>query len=75
MQSLKKSLVSPPVLVLSDSTGHLTPDTDACDVQFGCVLLQEQPGNTAKRIEYRSRSLTNTEHQFDTIPRESLAIV
>lgn len=56
MNSLKNALISPPVLALPNNSGHLTLDTDACNVQVGCVLLQQQPDDTTKPIGYWSRS-------------------
>lgn len=64
-----------PVLALLNSTSHLTLNTDACDVQIGCVVLQEQPNKTFMPIEYWSMSLINAERKYDTTRRWFLAIV
>lgn len=39
MNSLKYALISPPVLALPNVAEHMTLDTDACNVQVGCVSL------------------------------------
>lgn len=73
MNSPRKALISPPILTLRKATGHMTLDTDACDIQVGFVLLQ-QPDGTSKPIEYWSRSLTDAECECDTTQRELFAI-
>lgn len=75
MKSLKDALISPPVLALPGSAGHLILDTEACNVQVGCVLQQEQPDKVIQTIGYWSRSLTDAKRQYDTTQRECLAIV
>lgn len=70
---VKSSPISPPVLALPDLTGHLTIDTDACDVQVGCALLRKQPDKTVEQIGYWSRSLTDAKRRYDMTQRESLA--
>lgn len=59
MQSLNNALISLLVLALPDSIAHLTLDTDICDVQVVCVLLQERPDKMVKPNGYWSRSLRN----------------
>lgn len=54
MQSIKNALISAPVLVIPKPTGHLTLDTDACDVQGDYILLQKQSDDTFKQIRYWS---------------------
>ena len=71
---LKERLISPPILALPQPHGHYVLDTDACDKQVGCVLMQEQEG-TLRPIGYWSRSLTPAEKNYDTTQREWLAVV
>ena len=71
---LKKRLVSPPVFALPRPNGRYVIDTDACEYQVGCVLLQEQEGQLHP-IGYWSRSLTKAERAYDTTQRECLAVV
>lgn len=75
MASLMIALIFPSLLALPNRTGHITLDTDACNVQVGCLLLQQQPNETTKPIGYWSRSLTETERKYDTTQHECLEIV
>lgn len=59
----KIALISPAVLVLPYSSGHMTLDTDECSVKIGCKLLQNQPEDTIIPIGCWSRSLTVTEQR------------
>lgn len=52
LERLKIKLANPVVLELSLWQGDYTVDTDACDKQIGCDLLQEQPGGTDRPIRY-----------------------
>lgn len=63
-----------PVLVLLYVDGHLALDTDACNVQVGCVLLQQQLEKISKQLGYWSRCMTmpkqaynTTQHEFPTL--------
>lgn len=67
------ALISPPVLALPNSTGHI--DTDACDVPTGCKLLQEKPQKTVMPIGYWSTSHTDAERLYETTEQKCLAIV
>lgn len=75
LNTLKDALSSPPVLALLNSTGNMTLETDACDVQVGRVLLHQQPDETTKPIRWWSRFLTDAESKYDTTQWECLAIV
>lgn len=66
MESQKNALVSTPVLVLPNETGYLTINTDAYDLQVGCVLLRKQLDNTVESIGFWSRLLMDTERLYDT---------
>lgn len=48
MHELQEKVISQPILGLSYAEGHDTIDTDACSVQGGCVMLQEQPDGSIK---------------------------
>lgn len=41
VEAMKEKLTTPPVLALPQLNGQYTIDTDACDTQVGCELLQE----------------------------------
>lgn len=75
-QTLKDQLTSPPVLALPRLGHAYTVETDACETQVGCVLLQDQPGEKyPKPIGYWSRSLAPAEKNYDTTQKECLAVV
>lgn len=66
VESLGEKLISPPVLGLQGSQGTYSADTDGCKRQVGWVILQNQPDRRKKPISYRSRSLTDSEFEYDT---------
>lgn len=43
LETLQYRLLSPPILALLRPNGRYTLDTDVCDKQAECVLLQEEP--------------------------------
>lgn len=65
----------PPVLALPRLNGKFTINTDTCDTQVGCVLLQEKEDKVLKPISYGSRSLCDAEIMYDTNHKECLAVV
>lgn len=75
MHMLQDKVMSPSVLALPYGGGQFTLDTDACNVQIGCVLLQDQPDQTKRPVDYWSRSLTSAKRAYDTTHKECLAIV
>ena len=74
-EDLKGLLIAPPVLALPKAEGKYTVDTDACDLQVGCVLLQEQEDGTNRPVGYWSRTLTKPEKAYTVTERECLAVV
>lgn len=75
MNLLEKALISPLVLALPGNRRQITLDTDASNVQTGCALLQQQPGETAEPGRYWSRLLTDAGRKYDTKQRERLAVL
>ena len=75
VDALKEKLTSTPVLALPRATGQFTIDTDACDYQVGCVLLQRQDDDSLRPIGYWSRTLNPAETRYDTTHKECLAVV
>jgi RNase H-like domain found in reverse transcriptase len=74
--TLRASLLHPPILALPRSEGAFTLGTDASEHQLGCFLLQEQPDGTQNPIGYWSRGLTTSaEKNYSTTEMECLAIV
>lgn len=63
---LRDKLISPPVLALPNATGRYTVDTDACDRQVRCVLMQDQREDKPNSVGYCSRKLTKAERDYDT---------
>lgn len=74
-KSLKEALVSPPVQGLTNTTGHITLNTEACVVYAGGVLLQAQLYNTTTSLRYCSRSLKDAKRKNSTAQLECLASV
>ena len=72
---LKNKLMIPPILALPRHGYKYTLDTDACEYQVGCTLLQEQPSGDKHPVGYWSRSWTSAERNYSTTERECLAIV
>lgn len=75
MDVLKKELITQPVLALPQLNGHYTIDTDACDSQVACVLLQEQEDKVLKLTGYWSCSFCDVETRYGTTHKERLAVV
>ena len=69
--TLRQSLMSPPILDYPKRTDHFILTTDASDVGLGAVL------STSRQtvIEFASRALTSAEKKYTTSEKECLAIV
>ena len=74
-ETLKKSLVTAPILALPREGYPYTLDTDASERQLGCCLLQRQPDGTLHPIGYWSRTLTSAEKNYSATEKECLALV
>lgn len=74
-RALQEKLTSPPVLALPRFQGRYIIDTDACDKQIGCILLQQQSDGHDEPISYWSRSLNAMEGAYEAIHRECLAVL
>ena len=73
-RELKRRLTSPLILALPKRDGYCKLDTDACDHQVGCTLLQDQDGADYRPVRYWSRDLTKHERDYTTTETECLAI-
>ena len=73
-QSLKKLLISSPVMSYPSSSSTFILDTDASNTGIGAVLSQIVDGDE-KVIAYASRVLTKPERQYCVTRREMLATV
>lgn len=67
--------MSPQVLAVTNSFGHIALNTATYTVQVGYVLLRLQDDGSVRPIEYCSRSLTDAERTYDMTELESLFIV
>lgn len=65
LKTLQGKLTSTTVLALPRSQSTYTAILDACARQRGYVLLQYQPDEHNKLIEYWSRSLTDAKRAYD----------
>ena len=74
-QSLKKCLITPPVLKQADATKPFIIRTDASAYALGAVLLQGDSPAEEHPIEYASRLLSSAEKNYSTTEREALAVV
>lgn len=72
---LQKKLMSSSVLALPNAKEKNMLDTNACNVQIECFLLQEQQDGTTKPVEYWSQLLAKAEKVYDTTQRGCHAIV
>ena len=72
---LKKALLSPPILRLPRAYLSYSVDTDACNHQVGCALLQTYPDGICRPIGFWSRSLNPAEKNYSVSEKECLAIV
>ena len=74
-ETLKKALVSAPVLKPPDWNKVFHVHIDASAYAIGCVLAQPHEHNMDFPISYASRQLNSAEKNYTTIEREGLAMV
>ncbi len=72
---MKKALASPPILRLPRPDLPFTVDTDACDYQVGCALLQRHEDGVRHPVGFWSRSLYSAERNYGVGEKECLAVV
>ncbi|RWS00465.1 pol polyprotein-like protein [Dinothrombium tinctorium] len=77
LQTLKKRLISPPVLAHFDPNAMLELRTDACGYAIGGVLLQHENNelNEGRVLQFMSRSLNKCERNYSPIEKEALAVI
>ena len=73
-EKLKLCLISAPILAMPIDGGGYTLDTDANATAAGCVLQQQQKGET-KVIGYASKSFSPAEVRYCTTRRELAAVM
>lgn len=67
---LSEALILHLLLELPSNKRHVPLDTDACEAQFGCVLLQQQTYRIMKQVEEQSGLLKDADRKYDTTQRE-----
>ena len=72
---LKQALTEPPVLRLPRVGLPFSVDTDACNHQIGCALMQTHDDDARYPIGFWSRSLSPAEKNYSVGEKECLAIV
>ena len=72
---LKKALLATPILRLPRADLPYSVDTDACNHQVGCALLQTYPDGTRHSTGFWNRSLNPAEKNTSLGEKECLAIV
>lgn len=74
-ETLKVKHIEPPGSALLNSRGCCTVDSDACQEQIGCVLLQKQPDEADRPIKYYIWWSSDAEKAYSTTHCEYLAVV
>lgn len=74
-ESLKLSLLSPPVLAYPDQSREFLLDTDASDVAIGAVLSQKDVQGREVVIAYGSSTLSKSQRNYTATNRECYAVV
>jgi hypothetical protein len=72
--AIKKAITSEPVLTLPNEEGKFRVEVDASNVGTGAVLSQEQQGKWHP-VAFMSKSLLDTEKNYEIYDKELLAIV
>ena len=72
---LKAALAQPPILRLPRSDLPFSVDTDACQHQIGCALMQTYPDGLRYPVGFWSRSLIPAERNYSVSEKECLAVV
>ncbi|XP_024891943.1 uncharacterized protein K02A2.6-like [Temnothorax curvispinosus] len=74
-QDIKKTLISPQVLMQYDPSLPLILATDASKTGLGAVLSHRLGNGQERPIAYASRTMSTTEQRYPQIDKEALAIV
>ena len=73
-ETVKKCLVSAPILIHPNTREPFRLVTDASAVGLGAVLVQLDENAVEKVVSYASRTLNETERRYSTPERELLAV-
>lgn len=74
-KSLKAQFTTAPMLVSPDTTKRFCIECDASDFATGAILTQLEDDQTWHPVAYLSKSLTETERNYDIHDKELLAII
>lgn len=64
MWTSQKNFILRSILQFLYAQGNFSSNTDACNVQVGCVLLQDKPDSTKQLVGHWPRSLTKMEEAY-----------
>jgi hypothetical protein len=73
--TLKKKMVTGPILVFPDWSKELNVHVDASSIALGAVLAQPSAGDIDHPIAFSSRKLSTAKRNYTTTEREGLAMV
>jgi len=74
-ETLKKAMITEPILQHFDSEQPITIETDASDYAIGAICLQPDEKGILHPIAYYPRKLKDPEHNYNIHDKELLAIV
>jgi len=74
-ESLKRKLITAPILRQPDFTREFEIHTDASQIAIGAALFQRDDAGVPHAIGYFSRKLRNAESRYPAIDLEALAVV
>jgi hypothetical protein len=75
VNQLKGKFTLAPVLVMPDTTKQMRIETDASDFAYRAILLQLEEDGLWHPVSYLSKSLTETERNYDIHDKELKAII
>lgn len=67
--------MSMPIFVLPCENGQYIIDTDGCDKQVACILLQAEEDGKERPIRYLSQTLSDSERKLPTTHEKCLTVV
>jgi hypothetical protein len=75
LDTLKEKMVTMPILVFPDWEKTFHVHVDASSIALGAILAQPGARDLDHPIEFASRNLSESEHNYNTTEREGLAMV
>lgn len=74
-EALKERFTTAPILVMADTTKPFRIECDASDFAVGSILSQKEDDEIWHPVAYISKSLTDTQRNYDIHDKELLAII